>query len=97
MMESWDVVRRRNDGVLARPPWEYVLGSDRFFFNFALSEDVGGLEVIADTLIAASDYPHPDHPENCLAEWGRAVSSLTPASQRKVLGANAQRMLGRPR
>lgn len=92
-MESWDVVRRRNDIVLAQPPWEYVLGTDRFFFNVAPSEDLGRMGVIVDKLVVASDYPHPDHPENCLAEWRKLVSPLTAVQQRQVLGSNARRML----
>lgn len=91
--ESWKTVERRGESVPARLPWEYVLQSDRFFFNCGPYEDISRMRSLSDVLLLASDYPHPGYSTQCLTDWRVIVAPLTPSGQRLVVGLNARRML----
>ena len=46
----------------------------------------------ADGFIWATDYPHPDHPEDWRSGLERFVQPLSPETARKVAGANVRRL-----
>ena len=45
-----------------------------------------------DKFFWASDYPHPDHPDNYLEELGEMVAPMTDAARRGILGQNVARV-----
>lgn len=48
----------------------------------------------ADRFFWASDFPHPDHPGNYMAELAELVEPLSESSRRKVLGENVIQAYG---
>lgn len=55
---------------------------------------IAGLTAIVgeDKFFWASDYPHPDHPDNYLEELGEMVAPMTDTARRGVLGENVAKV-----
>jgi len=48
----------------------------------------------ADKFFWASDFPHPDHPDNYMEELGELVTPMSASTRQKVLGENVTRVYG---
>ena len=48
----------------------------------------------ADKFFWASDFPHPDHPDNYMEELGELVTPMSASTRQKVLGENVARVYG---
>ncbi len=48
----------------------------------------------ADKFFWASDFPHPDHPDNYMQELGELVAPMSASTRQKVLGENVARVYG---
>ena len=48
----------------------------------------------ADKFFWASDFPHPDHPDNYMAELAELVEPMSDSTRQKVIGENAARVYG---
>ena len=48
----------------------------------------------ADKFFWASDFPHPDHPDNYMQELGELVAPMSASTHQKVLGENVARVYG---
>ena len=48
----------------------------------------------ADKFFWASDFPHPDHPDNYMEELGELVAPMSASTRQKVLGENVARVYG---
>lgn len=92
MDESFEVVRARpNASTLQAPPRAYVEGAGRFFFSLGPGEDPTLLPGLTQSLMVASDYPHPGCTIDCAASWTRKVKALTPKARAAVLRENGLR------
>lgn len=91
--ESFEVLEKRGDAPSPCPPRDYIETGDRFFFNAATNENLELLSGFANTIVLASDFPHPCAPVAPVAAWRAAVAKLDHGQQNAMLGDNAARML----
>ncbi|HEX8247405.1 MAG TPA: amidohydrolase family protein [Pyrinomonadaceae bacterium] len=93
--ESFEVLQSsKKVHLLKEPPRYYIENTDCFFFALSLAEDVNRLTAITNSLLIATDFPHPGSSINPVHDWSIRLQDFSPQNKANIMGQNAARMLG---